>query len=157
MMVQLPNELIEKVYEAVEIAKSTGSIKKGTNEVTKAIERGTAKLVVYAEDVNPKEIIMHIPLIAKERNIPCVSVPSKEELGTAASLPVGTASVAIVKEGESKKILKELFEVINESNKKKDNNDKVKEEKKEEKEDDSNEAKENKEENNKDENPKKEN
>ena len=113
-MADLPNEMIEKIYEAVELARSTGTIRKGTNEVTKAIEKGDAKLVIYAENTNPKEVIMHIPLIAKEKGILCVAVPSREELGTAAGLPVSSASVAIVKEGESKKILKELKEVLDE-------------------------------------------
>ena len=41
----------EKIYEAVEIARKTGKIKKGANETTKAIEKGFAKLVVVAKDV----------------------------------------------------------------------------------------------------------
>ena len=57
----MAKELIEQVYEAVEVAKATGKIKKGANEVTKAIEKGTAKLVAVAEDVQPPEIVMHIP------------------------------------------------------------------------------------------------
>ena len=92
----------ETVLQAVEAAKATGKIKKGANEVTKAVERGTAKLVVIAKDVTPPEVTMHIPLIAKEKNIPCFEVPSKEELGAAAGLAVGTAAVAIIVEGDAK-------------------------------------------------------
>ncbi len=44
------------IYNLIERAKKSGKIEKGTNEVTKAIERGTAKLVVYASDVDPKEL-----------------------------------------------------------------------------------------------------
>ncbi len=102
-------ELTEKVFEAVEVAKATGKLRKGTNEVTKAIERGQAKLVVYAKDTNPPEIIMHIPLLSKEKGIPCVEVPSKEELGAAAGLGIGTSSVAIVQEGNAKDLLKEIL------------------------------------------------
>lgn len=92
---------MEKVYEAIETAKKTGKITKGTNEVTKAIEKGTAKLVAIAGDVNPKEIIMHIPLLAKKHKITCVEVTSKAELGAAAGLPVGTSAVAILNPGEA--------------------------------------------------------
>lgn len=60
-------ELSEKAFEAIEVAKATGKIKKGTNEVTKALEKGIAKLVVIAKDVNPKEITMHIPVLAKKK------------------------------------------------------------------------------------------
>jgi large subunit ribosomal protein L7Ae len=98
----------EKAYEAIELARKSGKIVKGTNEVTKVIEKGTAKLVVVAKDVSPKEITMHLPLLAQEKNIPCVEVASKEELGAAAGLTVGTAAVAIVKEGEAAELIKEL-------------------------------------------------
>lgn len=102
------SENVEKVFEAIELAKTTGKLCKGSNEVTKAIERGKAKLVAVANDVNPPEIIMHIPLLCKEKNIPCVSVGSKEELGTAAGIDRPTVAVAIIAEGEAKKIIKEI-------------------------------------------------
>ena len=98
----------EKVFEAIELAKASGKIKKGTNEVTKAIERGSAKLVVVADDANPKEITMHLPLLAKEKDVLCFNVSSKEELGAAAGLSVSTVAIAIVQEGQAKDILKEL-------------------------------------------------
>jgi len=101
-------DIIDKAYEAVEIATKTGKIKKGSNEVTKVVERGTAKLVVIASDVNPQEIIMHIPTLCKEKNIPLVISPSKEELGNSAGISVSTAAVAIVDEGESKNLVKEI-------------------------------------------------
>ena len=66
-------------------------------------------MVVIAKDISPPEITMHIPLIAEEKNIPCFSVPSKEELGAAAGIQVGTGSVAVVQEGESKNLIKELL------------------------------------------------
>lgn len=96
-----------KGYEIVEIARKTGKIKKGTNEVTKLLERGQALAVVYALDVNPKEIVMHLPLLAKEKGIPCFEVPTKEELGAAAGLTKPTAAVAIIDAGDAKGMLKE--------------------------------------------------
>ncbi len=98
----------EKAYEAIELARKSGKITKGTNEVTKVIEKEKAKLVVVAKDVTPPEIIMHIPLLAKEKGIPCVEVPSKEELGAAAGLKRGSASVAIIEEGDAKTLIKEI-------------------------------------------------
>ena len=107
--VEVPKELLDKVYEAIETAKTTGKIKKGTNETTKTIEKGKAKMVVIAKDVTPPEITMHIPLIAEEKNVPCFTVPSKEELGAAAGIQVGTGSIAIVEEGEAKNLIKEII------------------------------------------------
>ncbi|MFC1648557.1 50S ribosomal protein L7Ae [Nanoarchaeota archaeon] len=98
----------DKALEAVELARKTGKIRKGTNEATNAIERGKALLVVVAKDVNPPEVVMHLPLLCKEKGVKFVDVASKEELGAAAGLGVGTAAVAITKPGEAKDILKEL-------------------------------------------------
>lgn len=103
-------ELAQKAYEAIEIAKSTGKLKKGSNEVTKALERGTAKLVAVARDVTPPEVVMHLPILAKEKGVPCVEVPSKEELGAAAGIQVATAAIAIVSEGDAKALIKEIAE-----------------------------------------------
>jgi large subunit ribosomal protein L7Ae len=109
-MAEDSKETIDKALEAVEVAKATGKIKKGTNEATKAIERGTAKLIVIAKDVSPPEITMHIPMIAKEKGIPCVTAGSKEELGAAAGINVPTVAVAIIVEGDAKKLIKEIAE-----------------------------------------------
>ena len=107
--IEIQKDSVDKVYEIIENAKTTGKIVKGTNETTKAIERGKAKLVVVAKDVTPPEIIMHIPMIAEEKSAPCVIVPSKEELGAAAGIQVPTGSVAVIEEGESKGLIKQLL------------------------------------------------
>jgi len=109
---EYPKEVIDKAYEAVESARKSGKIKKGVNEATKAIERGTAKLVVTAKDVNPKEIVMHLPALCEEKSIPFVVVNSKDELGAAAGLTVGTTCVAIVQEGDAKAIIKQIAEKL---------------------------------------------
>ncbi|MFC1682514.1 ribosomal L7Ae/L30e/S12e/Gadd45 family protein [Nanoarchaeota archaeon] len=93
------------IYQIIEKVKSSGKIEKGTNEVTKAIERATAKLVVYAADVEPKEIVQHLPVLCKEKNIKCVEADSKKKLGIAAGLPVPTSSIAVIEAGEVEKDL----------------------------------------------------
>ncbi len=95
-------------YEAIELARKSGKIKKGTNEVTKSAERGAAKLVVAAQDVSPKEVIMHLQPLCKEKGIPYVEVPSKDDLGSAAGLMVGTSAVSITVEGDAKNLIKSL-------------------------------------------------
>jgi large subunit ribosomal protein L7Ae len=97
-----------KALEAIELAKKTGKIKKGINEVTKAVERGKAKLVVIAKDVNPPEITMHLPALCEEKGAILVEVAKREDLGAAAGLGVPTTAIAIVEEGEAKDIIKQL-------------------------------------------------
>lgn len=90
------------VYDVVEKAAKTGKIDKGINEVTKAIERGVAKLVVYAADVSPKELTQHLPILAKEKGIKCIEADSKQKLGISAGIAVSTGAVAIIQPGEAK-------------------------------------------------------
>jgi len=91
------------VYQIIEKAKKTGKVEKGTNEVTKAIERGVAKFVVYAKDVEPKEIVQHLPILCKEKSIPCQEADSKQKLGIAVGIPVSTSSVAVIEAGDADK------------------------------------------------------
>lgn len=105
----VPKELSDSILQAVEVAKNTGKVKKGTNETTKAIERGIAKLVVIAEDVEPEEIVMHLPPLCEEKGVPYVYVPSKQELGRAAGIDVAAASVCIVDPGEAKESVEEII------------------------------------------------
>ena len=90
-------------YEIIEQARKTGKIDKGLNEATKAAERGSAKLIVYAADVEPKELTQHLPLICEEKGIPCQEVDSKERLGVAAGITVKCGAVAVIDGGEAAK------------------------------------------------------
>ena len=91
------------IYSIIEKARKTGKVEKGTNEVTKAIERGTAKLVVYAADVSPKEIVQHLPVLCREKKILCREVDSKQKLGIAVGISVSASSVAVIEPGDSEK------------------------------------------------------
>jgi large subunit ribosomal protein L7Ae len=109
---ETPKELSDRAYEIVEAARDTGKIRKGTNEVTKLVERGEAVLIVMAEDVQPPEILAHMPLLCEERNIPYAYVPSKAELGNAVGLEKPTASVAILDAGKAKPLLEGFNEQV---------------------------------------------
>jgi len=72
---QTPEDVSNKIYELVQ-ACNGGRIKRGSNEVTKVALRKTAAFVVLAEDVNPPELVNHIPLICDDNSIPFGYVPS---------------------------------------------------------------------------------
>ncbi len=112
---EVPPELAEKAYEALRKAReSGGKIKKGTNETTKAVEKGLAKLVLIAEDVDPPEIVAHLPLLCEEKGIPYVYVPSKKKLGEAAGIEVQAASAAIIDPGAAKDLVEEIIKEVEE-------------------------------------------
>jgi U4/U6 small nuclear ribonucleoprotein SNU13 len=58
-------------------------LKKGANEATKTLNRGISEFVVLAADTEPLEILLHLPLLAEDKNVPYVFVPSKQALGRA--------------------------------------------------------------------------
>jgi large subunit ribosomal protein L7Ae len=95
-------------YTIIEKARKSGKIEKGTNEVTKAIERGTAKFVAYAKDVEPREIVQHISILCNEKKIPCAEVDSKQKLGIAAGISISSSSVALIDAGDAKKDIDSL-------------------------------------------------
>ncbi len=109
---ETPKELVDKTYEVVELARDSGKIRKGTNEVTKLVERGETAMVVMAEDVQPEEILAHMPLLCEEKGIPYAYVPSKQELGVASGLGKATASVAIIDPGKGRPALEDLASKI---------------------------------------------
>ncbi|MBI4015275.1 MAG: 50S ribosomal protein L7ae [Candidatus Aenigmarchaeota archaeon] len=101
-------QMESRILQAVEIAKNTGKVRIGTNEATKQVERGAAKLIVIAEDVNPKEVVMHLPPLCSEKKIPLVQVSSKQDLGRAVGINVPTAAVAILETGEARKEVEDI-------------------------------------------------
>ena len=105
---KLTNIKMLDIYKIIEKAKKTGKVEKGTNEVTKAIERGTARLVVYATDVEPKEIVQHIPVLCKEKKILCKEVDSRQKLGIAVGISVPASSVVVINAGEAENDIKSL-------------------------------------------------
>jgi len=111
---EVPKELADKAYEAVEGARDSGKLRKGTNESTKAIERKQAALVVIAEDVEPAEIVAHLPPLCDEKGIPYIYVPSKRELGAAAGINVGASAITIAEAGRAAATVKEIVERVRE-------------------------------------------
>ena len=109
---EVPQDLVNKILEAVTIAKTSGKVRKGVNETTKAIERGIAKLVVMAEDVTPEEVLMHLPILCEEKQVPYAYVPLKTDLGKASGIDVPTASVVVIEEGDSKRLISEIAEKV---------------------------------------------
>src|SRR6059036_1865717 len=109
---QVPKEAVDKTYQLLQAAKDTGKLRKGTNETTKAIERGIAKLVVIAEDVQPPEVVAHLPIICEEKKIPYVFVPSRAQIGPAIGIDVPTASAAVIEAGEGSQILEQVTQEL---------------------------------------------
>jgi large subunit ribosomal protein L7Ae len=105
---EVPTDLVSPIYEAIRVAHQSGKVKKGTNEVTKAIERGISKLVIIAEDVEPPEVVAHLPILCEEHGIPYGFVPSRQELGKSLGIDVTSAAAAILDSGDAQHIVDQI-------------------------------------------------
>merc|ERR1712061_276566 len=70
-------------------------LRKGANEATKTLNRGQSEFVILAADSEPLEILLHLPLLCEDKNVPYVFVRSKQALGRACGVtrPVISASI----------------------------------------------------------------
>ncbi|EGG19962.1 U4/U6 small nuclear ribonucleoprotein [Cavenderia fasciculata] len=91
------HKLTVTILDLVQQSNNYGQLKKGANEVTKSVSRSVAEFVVLAADAEPLEIVLHIPLLCEDKNIPYVFVPSKAELGRVCNVsrPVVACSVIV--------------------------------------------------------------
>jgi U4/U6 small nuclear ribonucleoprotein SNU13 len=76
-------ELSNKIMDLVQQASHYKQLKKGANEATKTLNRGISEFIVMAADAEPLEILLHLPLLCEDKNVPYVFVPSKQALGRA--------------------------------------------------------------------------
>ena len=83
------------ILDLVQQASNYKQLKKGANEATKTLNRGISEFIIMAADAEPLEILLHLPLLCEDKNVPYVFVPSKIALGRACgvSRPVIAASV----------------------------------------------------------------
>lgn len=108
LSVSVPKDLQDRVLQIVEKAAKDKKVRVGVNEVTKMIERGQAKFVVVAQDVLPQEIVLHVPALCGEKNIPFGMVSNKKQLGEKAGLKIGASAIAVLDDAEIRKELEGL-------------------------------------------------
>ncbi|KAH7572366.1 hypothetical protein JRO89_XS04G0244500 [Xanthoceras sorbifolium] len=107
------------ILDLVQQAANYKQLKKGANEVTfipatKTLNRGISEFIVMAADTEPLEILLHLPLLAEDKNVPYVFVPSKQALGRACGVtrPVIACSVTSNEASQLKTQIQQLKDAI---------------------------------------------
>ena len=111
----LASKSIQKeIFNAITKASQMKKIKKGANESTKTLNRGISDLIVIAADVKPLEIVLHLPLLCEDKNVPYVFVESQKLLGRACgvSRPVIAASILSNTSDELKNTITKLKQEV---------------------------------------------
>uniref|UniRef100_A0A6A7FYE8 H/ACA ribonucleoprotein complex subunit 2 n=1 Tax=Hirondellea gigas TaxID=1518452 RepID=A0A6A7FYE8_9CRUS len=92
------SQLCIDLLELTQQSSHYKQLKKGANEATKALNRGLAELIILAADTEPLEILLHLPLLCEDKNVPYVFVPSKQALGRACGVTRSVIAAAILAE-----------------------------------------------------------
>mmetsp|Transcript_161 Transcript_161/g.442 ORF Transcript_161/g.442 Transcript_161/m.442 type:complete len:127 (-) Transcript_161:441-821(-) len=79
-------ELTIQILNLIELSKNNNQLKKGANETVKIINKGFAELIIIAADSDPIEIVLHLPLLCEDKNIPYVFINNKQTLGKACGI-----------------------------------------------------------------------
>ena len=93
-----PKPLQKSILELIALATNFKKIKKGANEATKTLNRGITDLIVLAADADPIEILLHLPLLCEDKNVPYVFVSSQKTLGKACGVNRPVIACSIMKE-----------------------------------------------------------
>ena len=107
-------QLCITILDVIQQAANYKQLKKGANEATKTLNRGIAELIVMAADAEPLEILLHLPLLCEDKNVPYVFVPSKMALGRSCgvSRPVIAASITTNEGSQLKNQIQSLKDQI---------------------------------------------
>ncbi|GMI06400.1 hypothetical protein TrRE_jg6804 [Triparma retinervis] len=89
------SELTIALLDLVQSATQYKQLKKGANEATKTLNRGISEVIIMAADAEPLEILLHLPLLCEDKNVPYVFVPSKIALGRACGVSRAVISCSI--------------------------------------------------------------
>ncbi|KAK7061725.1 hypothetical protein R3P38DRAFT_2494737 [Favolaschia claudopus] len=100
-------KLLKKIHKTVKKAAKARQVKRGVKEVVKGIRKGEKGLLILAADINPIDIISHLPVLSEEAQIPYIFVSSKEELGNASSTKRPTSCVMVCPDQKKKGKAKE--------------------------------------------------
>merc|ERR1711977_678042 len=90
------SNLSTTILDVVQQASNYKQLKVGANEATKALNRGISEIIVLAADTEPIEILLHLPLICEDKNVPYIFVPSKQALGRACGLSRSVIACSII-------------------------------------------------------------
>uniref|UniRef100_A0A6B2LQP6 Ribosomal protein eL8/eL30/eS12/Gadd45 domain-containing protein n=1 Tax=Arcella intermedia TaxID=1963864 RepID=A0A6B2LQP6_9EUKA len=108
------SDLTITILDLISQAANYKQLRKGANEATKTLNRGLAELIVMAADAEPIEIVLHLPLLCEDKNVPYVFVPSKAALGRACGVtrPLIACSITSSEGSDIKEQLENLKDQV---------------------------------------------
>jgi U4/U6 small nuclear ribonucleoprotein SNU13 len=104
--------LTNSILDLVQQASHYKQLRKGANEATKTLNRGISEFIVMAADAEPLEILLHLPLLCEDKNVPYVFVPSKTALGRACGVSRAVIAVSVTT-NEASELKPQIISLVN--------------------------------------------
>lgn len=92
--------LTSAIVEAVQQANNYKLLRKGANECAKTLNKGTSDLIILAADADPLAILLHLPVLCEDKNVPYVFVESRAVLGRACGVTRPVIACSILSSGD---------------------------------------------------------
>lgn len=106
------DQLTVTILDLIGQASNYKQVKRGANEVTKALNRGQSAFVILAADAEPIEILMHLPLLCEDKNVPYCFVRSKSALGRACGISRIVVAATVLMTDATNATLKKQIESL---------------------------------------------
>jgi H/ACA ribonucleoprotein complex subunit 2 len=90
-----PKKTTKKIHKLVKKASQAKFVRRGVKEVVKALRKGSKGFCIIAGDISPIDVVVHLPIMCEDRRIPYFYVPSKLDLGAAASTKRPTSCILV--------------------------------------------------------------
>jgi H/ACA ribonucleoprotein complex subunit 2 len=100
----------KKIHKLVKKASSAKIVRRGVKEVVKALRKGEKGFCIIAGDISPIDVITHLPIMCEDRDVPYLYVPSKHDLGAAASTKRPTSCILVTPNSQFSE--KELYDKL---------------------------------------------
>lgn len=104
----------EKKIDGKDVApvKRPPIVRAGLNTVTTLVEKKMAQLVVIAHDVDPIELVMHLPALCRKMNVPYCIIKGKARLGRVVRRKNCAAMCLTTVNPEDKSALSKVVEAV---------------------------------------------
>ena len=107
-------KLTKKIHKLVKKGSGAKIIRRGVKEVVKGLKKNEKGICIIAGDIFPVDVISHISSYCEDKDVPYIYVPSKHDLGAAASVkrPTSVVFVNSKKSFDEKELLDKVVKEI---------------------------------------------
>lgn len=110
-----PSTLQDQALDVLEAAHETGRINFGKNDTERSIEDQQSDLVYIAEDIDPEDVVDHLPDLADKKDIPYLFIEQEDDLADAVSYGgPHCSSATIIDAGDASQELEDVITKIEE-------------------------------------------